>query len=392
MEEAVDHPGFAPDRMDAESRSPEANALLGQCAFEAARYGEAADIWMTDAALKQFAPSDPYWARVALALRRAGRGKEVADLLKTLSLRGLPNVHVHLQKALAVHEEGQTKFAVAALDNASPDYSPRDRVDIGRVCVQMLADRARFPEASLQAKALRTHKSVDAERIFRFCLAYIERKMQSYELAQSPNSVKINSYWADRRDAVYIHVVRLLINVIAPSANRVADIGSNGTPVLDFFPDKCEKYSVDPASPYQGQGVTAVRALFQDWTPPGPIDVATCFQTIEHVPDAADFAKRLLKLAEVCIVSVPHKEPLGGNPGHVQFMIDEQLITTWFGRAPNYSYIARELDGVDRIICVFDTQTQECWKTLSGHSEPGLRFRYRWSLRNAPEALRCLVD
>ncbi|NJM36302.1 MAG: hypothetical protein HC850_18205 [Rhodomicrobium sp.] len=156
--------------------------------------------------------------------------------------------------------------------------------------------------------------------------------------------------------------------------------------MLDAFPSECRKYSVDPMTPYAGAGVTPVRADFLEWRPPEPIEIATCFQVMEHVREPQKFAARLLEVAEVTIVSVPYKEAPGLNPGHLHSMIDEDTVAEWFGRRPNYAYIAHELDGGDRIISVFDGRAGERWPTLCGHCEHGLRFRYRWSMRGAPPA------
>lgn len=189
-------------------------------------------------------------------------------------------------------------------------------------------------------------------------------------------------YWKQRQDFVYMHVCKQLISCIASSATVVADIGSNRTPLLDFFPSGVKKYSVDPMNPYEGPDVDAIKADFFHWNPPSPIQFGTCLQTMEHVPDVVPFARRMMELCEVSLVSVPHLEPPGANPEHIHSMIDLDRIVEWFGRAPNYHYIAVELSGDQRIICVFDRTDQTPYKGFNRESLTALGFRNRWSLKD----------
>ena len=187
------------------------------------------------------------------------------------------------------------------------------------------------------------------------------------------------NYWRLRKKFVYLHICRRLIEVISSSASVVADIGSNKSPILDFYGNIEKKFSVDITSPYKADDVISVKEDFYVWEPPVPIQVASCFQVIEHVPDPAKFSKRILELSEVSIVSVPYKEPAGVNPGHINNDIDLDTIKTWFGRPPNFHYIATELSGNERIICVFDNTTEDEFPNMHEQGVMAQKFMYRWT-------------
>lgn len=354
----------------------------GHAAFEAGRFGEALSIWSTNAEILAFSAADPFWIRFAVALRRVKDLERFQRLRESLAARGRPHVMVHLQFALLLKEQGKIERALAVLEEVHQSASSAAAVDLLKVRVSILADAGRFDEAVRDSQTLEGLDAPKAVEWARFCMGLIDRKRYSHSLSKAPNTEKLAAYWRDRRDAVYIHVIKQIVSVIAKSAGTVADIGSNATPLLDYFPERCEKFSVDPGSPYEGPGVTAVREDFYHWSPPRKIQIVSCFQVMEHVREPEAFARRLLELGEVCVVSVPYKEPAGLNPGHIHAMIDESTIEAWFGRKPNYHYVARELDGGERIICVFDAMDDKNWPTLCAHCERGLKFRYRWSKRD----------
>ena len=81
--------------------------------------------------------------------------------------------------------------------------------------------------------------------------------------------------------------------------------------------------------------------------------MATCFQVLEHVPNAHGFAQKLLEISKVLVVSVPYKWEKGKNKTHVHDPVDETKLFEWFGREPDYFYLATELSGVKRLIQVY---------------------------------------
>lgn len=357
--------------------------LRGETLYSQKSYSAALDVFDELVSHYECAPSDGIWGRIAACLRKLARHEELDTLAKTIDATGRPHVQVVLQLALARAAEGKVDEALSELESVVGDYEPDQQADILRIRSEIQSAAGRHKESLRSVASMFELGTPAADSWARFSLALAERKQRQAALAASRPAARLRAYWEDRRNSVYIHVCRQLIKIMGRSAKAVADIGSNQTPTLDFYPGCPLKYSVDPGSPYESHDVTSVREDFLKWAPPEPIHFLSCLQVMEHVADATSFAARLLEVSEVALVSVPYMEAPGLNEGHIHSRIDLQRITEWFGRAPNYHYIAKELSGCERIICVFDTTTTAHWPTLCDHCIHGLRFQYRWSLQGS---------
>lgn len=355
----------------------------GESLFSQADYRAALDMFREVGSEQQCGPDDGLWGRIAACYRQLGAIEELENLAKDLGAIARPHVQVVLQLALARAATKSFDSALSGLDSAFADYDPDQQADILRIRSGILSSADRHEESIETVASMFELGTPAADRWARFSLALAERKQQQAVLRQSTQGNKLRAYWQDRKDAVYIHVCRQLIEIMGHSAKAVADIGSNQTPTLDFFPGQPTKFSVDPGSPYENHDVISVREDFFNWTPPEPIQLASCLQVMEHVADVSSFAARMLEITEVALISVPYMEAPGLNKGHIHSRIDLERVSEWFGRRPNYHYIAEELSGGKRIICVFDTATEAYWPTLCGHCVHGLQFKYRWSIEDS---------
>lgn len=153
---------------------------------------------------------------------------------------------------------------------------------------------------------------------------------------------KPRSYWHKRSGFVYLRLVRELAQERACGATSIIDIGSNGCPVLEWFPTAPDRVSIDLENPYQAPGVRSIVSDFLTYDPGRRFDLCLCLQVLEHVPDAGSFARKLLTTATHVIASVPYKWPAGSCSQHVHDPVDEEKMRVWFGRAPNYSIVAQE--------------------------------------------------
>ena len=227
----------------------------------------------------------------------------------------------------------------------------------------------------------------EARRLLRHLIAefdadaMIRREVGRFELRVEASSAT-DQYWHEREGMLYLQVVREISRRIASKARSLIDIGSAGTPVVEWFGHIPKRVSLDLRNPYRGPGVQSVRSDFLDWSPDDRFDVGLCLQVMEHVEDPQRFAERLLAVCEVVLISVPYQWPKGKVKSHVNDPVDEDKITTWFGRSPNYSYRIAELTGHERLICIYDTASSVPWPTVQEE-----RFRYRWSLEGVPELL-----
>jgi hypothetical protein len=167
------------------------------------------------------------------------------------------------------------------------------------------------------------------------------------------------TYWKTRENARYLRAVRALVDrLIAKGRVRsILDVGSNGCAYLDWFPSVSRRISLDLVNPYSSDGVEAIKADFLTYEPAQPFDLVLCLQVLEHIPEAAQFAQRLLTVTgRRLVVSVPHKWPAGRSEWHVHDPVDEAKMLSWFGREPDYHSVVLEKIwfGKARLVCCYD--------------------------------------
>ena len=358
-------------------------AELGLALAALDRFNEAASLLLE--AQDQGCDSPEVPPALIRAARRANRDLDVSSVVATARDRRSLTVSLLLEAAQFYWVRKESMRALEMTDQAMRiSTTAPERSLSTSMSAQYLSIQGRHEEAIHRIQAFIDASGVEEpdvpmlEALGR--IAYLRRRTSYAD--------NWTAYWAQRKDFVYVHVCRQLIRAIAPSAQIVADIGSNRTPTLDYFENATRKYSVDPANPYRGPGVVAVTEDFLRWTPPEKINVITCFQVMEHVSDPEAFAGAILEKGEVAIVSVPYQEQKGANPGHIHSMIDYDVVCRWFQREPNFHYIAQELSGDCRIVAVFDTKTRRKFIGLHEESQDALRFRFRWSVEGSGIALR----
>jgi hypothetical protein len=160
-------------------------------------------------------------------------------------------------------------------------------------------------------------------------------------------------YWEARKASVYLFVARAICDKYGNEPKSVIDIGSNQTPTLEWHRNTAVRLvSLDLRQPYSAQGVESVKGTFLEYPSSEYFDLVTCFQVLEHVRDARTFAQKLLKTGKVVVVSVPYKWK-GVVRGHIHDPVDEEKMLGWFTQKPLFTYIARELNNVRRLIHVY---------------------------------------
>lgn len=174
----------------------------------------------------------------------------------------------------------------------------------------------------------------------------------------APQPAAVNAagdkYWMDRKDSIYLHVAQQICLKYGHEARSVVDIGSNATPTLEWHrPHAARLVSIDLRRPYAGDGIESLKLNFFDFEAKERFDLATCFQVLEHVDDAQRFARKILEVSRLAVVSVPYNWPRGKCKYHVHDPVDEAKMLQWFGKPPLFRYIAKELNGVRRLIAVY---------------------------------------
>ena len=150
------------------------------------------------------------------------------------------------------------------------------------------------------------------------------------------------TYWLQRSDLLYYQYFRYILRCVGPEARSILDVGSGNSPYLEWFDWIPEKVSVDIRTPYRSDSVRGVEGDILTLSFPERFDICTCMQVLEHIRQPEPFARRLLELGRLLVVSVPFKWPAGTVKGHVNDPVDLDLLSAWFGRRPNYHQVVRE--------------------------------------------------
>lgn len=151
-----------------------------------------------------------------------------------------------------------------------------------------------------------------------------------------------SGYWAKRRGMMYYQYVRMLAFPLAAEARSLIDVGSHSTSLAEEFDWIPERVALDLGTPYSSDSVRGIQADFLHFRPARRYDFALCLQVLEHVPQAGDFARKLLAVADRVLVSVPYNWRKGQCKQHCQDPVDEAKLAGWFGREPTYSVVVEE--------------------------------------------------
>lgn len=318
------------------------------------------------------------WARLASAHRKMNNTDTVLDIASRAENNHASSLALFDEVSTALVNAEREEEAIIYLVEKAKVVNPKER--------SVLLSRATVIETSLKNLDVSVRNLKNLIKDYHSPLTLQEIKDAAAFTTKQSHRIQAQdaweAYWNQRKNYVYLHVCRRLIEVLAHSATAVADIGSNRSPILDYFGVKQSKYSVDIENPYRADDVISITEDFYIWEAPEPLQIGTCFQVIEHVPDPSKFCRRMLEMFEVSLISVPYLEPAGLNPGHINNDIDLQTLISWFGRKPNFHYIAKELSGDERIICVFDKTTENEFPNAHKDGKTAQSFMYRWSLQD----------
>ena len=149
-------------------------------------------------------------------------------------------------------------------------------------------------------------------------------------------------YWRKRREMMYYRYVLELARELARDAQSLIDVGSHQTSIAEEFDWVSNRVALDLNQPYCSETVRGIQADFLTFEPEQRYDFALCLQVLEHVPDAAAFARKLLQDSDRVLVSVPYKWPAGTHSDHCHDPVNERKLARWFGRQPDYKLIVHE--------------------------------------------------
>lgn len=170
-------------------------------------------------------------------------------------------------------------------------------------------------------------------------------------------------YWAQREDFLYYRHIDYIVRTVGATAKSMLDVGTGNCPYMEWFDWIPQRMSVDLRSPYQSDSVMGMVGSIHEMRFDHKFDIVTCLQVLEHVPDALSFARRLLELGKIVVISVPYKWTTDPRThGHIHDPVSYQKLTEWVGRQANYHEIAREpfqTSKHERLIAVYDVEDSE---------------------------------
>lgn len=179
---------------------------------------------------------------------------------------------------------------------------------------------------------------------------------------QLDENYSAGTYWADRMDMMYYRYVDYIVRTLAHDATSLIDVGSANCPYLDWFDWIPEKVSFDRAPPYQSDQVTGMQGDFMTHPFDRKYDVCLCLQVLEHIPRVRLFARRLMAVSDLVIISVPYNWPATMMEEHVNDPVDLEKVQKWFGRKANYHIIVEEpFRARKRLIAVFAADKKAGW-------------------------------
>lgn len=207
-------------------------------------------------------------------------------------------------------------------------------------------------DESLICESTRTYENVDS---------LVSANLSSNEPAvpKEKSEEPVADYWAGRKDSIYLFAARNICDKFSKQPRSVIDIGSNNTPILEWFRGStAELVSLDIRNPYRANGITSITQDLLSFQSNKKYALVTCFQVLEHVPSPELFAKKLLGLGEILIVSVPYLWQKGACVHHIHDPVNDEKMLAWFGKTPIYRYVATELNGIRRLIVVYQGEIE----------------------------------
>jgi hypothetical protein len=153
---------------------------------------------------------------------------------------------------------------------------------------------------------------------------------------------KTGDYFARRQHLIYYRYIDAIVRGLAHDANSLLDVGTHDATYLEAFDWITVRHALDLRKPYSSYAVKGIQADFWDFQPERKYDFCTCFQTLEHILDAAGFAQKLISISDRVLVSVPFCWPEGSHYDHVHDPVDLDKLNKWFGRKASYHVVVTE--------------------------------------------------
>lgn len=97
-----------------------------------------------------------------------------------------------------------------------------------------------------------------------------------------------------RSSKMYYDYVIYMVQILAADSKSIIDVGSGNSSIIERFDWIPKKHALDIQNPCNSNNVLGIKADFFEYEPTERYDFGTCLHVLEHIPDAARFASKLL--------------------------------------------------------------------------------------------------
>ena len=196
-------------------------------------------------------------------------------------------------------------------------------------------------------------------------------------MENNDTKIKHSAYSDERKNYSYYKFIRNFLVIISSDDKSIIDVGSHDVDLISHL--NCyKKISLDLCNPLQTQSVIPIKCDFFDYNTDEQFDIVCCFQVLEHIKDAASFAKKLLEIGKIAVVSVPYKWKRGATKTHIQDPVDEEKIIKWFNKEPIFLNVIQR-----RLLAVF-TSSDDDQKLFSINNQQNFRDFYDFQHEHEP--------
>ncbi len=166
-------------------------------------------------------------------------------------------------------------------------------------------------------------------------------------------------YKNKRSEYRYYKYIRNLLAILSINCDSILDVGSRGMDYISFLPIK-EKASIDLEIPLEKDGIESIKGDFLKYEFKKSYDIVCCFQVLEHIEDenVYAFAKRLIEVGKIVVVSVPYMWDKGICKWHCQDPVSIDKLISWFGRPP--VFVQNIYDDLGRMVAIFIDEKLTC--------------------------------
>lgn len=176
---------------------------------------------------------------------------------------------------------------------------------------------------------------------------------------------------------MYYQYIYYILRTAAADARSLLDVGTRDCGYLEWMDWIEERVSIDLVKPYRSPNVQGEVADFFDYHPAKRFDVVLCSQVLEHVPEAARFARKLFETGDKVLITVPYRwSERRRTPGHVHDPVDEAKLESWTGRTPTYAVIVEEpfRSQTPRLVAYYDPDPDRVFRKQALEARRPTRF------------------